>query len=1027
MTLAAWVGVVLLGSGPPAGGREASAAVPFDRRLIDAVLAGSEEAARLVLERPADAFDIFHGYLDAAIAQEIAGDARRSAFGWDFAAKLAVIHDGVVAGAFLGQALERYRSIRVEHIREKVEADRRLRDFSGLLRAKEAERAAREAEAAIDLCKKAGDSRGEARALHSLATAREEAREWASVEASLDEAARLFALVGDRRGRAQALARKGNFLQRRGRYPTALGAYREAGSLFAAIGEREESIRMRSDEGTILASIGRPREALPLIEEARLFFRSRGDRVAEAHAASQTAMALLAAGDFADAMRCFLEAVALLGEGPEHIEHRARALLQLGEAYAELKLSDRGRERIEEALRLVEGRGADDVAGRALASLGLIAYETGDLARAEELTRRALSAGDGDVAARGWRLHSLASILAARGDPSAMQIFGEARDAFAESGSVLGEGLCAAARADLALRGGRYSEAEQGFRMALEASPGFPEVAWRARTGLGEIFESRGELLRAIAEYGEAIALLEDLLRGSRVASLSIGFFEGRDRPFLRLSALLARLDRAEEALIVAERLQARSLAEDVRPARPRAAAKLSAPLRARREALEMRREDLNRRREESALGSADLSRLEADRGALAREYEDLLVSIDLEAPREAEVLQPFRPVEARALQEALRRNGRTSAALVYLTTPERVHLWTITGAICRHRALAVGEEELRRRVDALRRPFSEFRGGLVDLSHVEFDIEAARDLHRILVAPAAEDLAGIERVSIVADGPLHHVPFEALVIGGERGAIDHRVLFAEYRGLQYLVERWEISYAPSLRALVRPPPPSGARAEALVLADPAASGLPPAPGQLRGSRRGALPQAGAEAEAIARTLGSGRVSVLLGSEASEAELRRRIAGAGLVHIAAHSWVEERAPLFSAIQLAAGSGDDGLLEAHEVLEMDFRGKLVVLSGCETALGPLRRGEGLESLARVFLMAGAEGVVGSLWRVDDSTSRLMERFYAGLAEGKPPARALRAAKIDLLRRREGPGFAYALPFFWAPFILVGGAD
>ena len=95
--------------------------------------------------------------------------------------------------------------------------------------------------------------------------------------------------------------------------------------------------------------------------------------------------------------------------------------------------------------------------------------------------------------------------------------------------------------------------------------------------------------------------------------------------------------------------------------------------------------------------------------------------------------------------------------------------------------------------------------------------------------------------------------------------------------------------------------------------------------------------------------------------------------------------------------------------------------LVVLSGCETALGQQVRGEGLVGLTQGFFYAGARRVVASLWRVEDrSTEALMVRFYRGLlVEGLPPAAALRAAQLAIRRTPQ-----WREPYHWAPFILEG---
>jgi CHAT domain-containing protein len=95
--------------------------------------------------------------------------------------------------------------------------------------------------------------------------------------------------------------------------------------------------------------------------------------------------------------------------------------------------------------------------------------------------------------------------------------------------------------------------------------------------------------------------------------------------------------------------------------------------------------------------------------------------------------------------------------------------------------------------------------------------------------------------------------------------------------------------------------------------------------------------------------------------------------------------------------------------------------VVVLSACQTGIGKEVKGEGLVSLTRGFMYAGAPRVVVSLWSVNETgTAELMVRFYREmLKEGKPAAAALRAAQISLMKEKQ-----WQSPFYWAAFILQG---
>jgi CHAT domain-containing protein len=144
-----------------------------------------------------------------------------------------------------------------------------------------------------------------------------------------------------------------------------------------------------------------------------------------------------------------------------------------------------------------------------------------------------------------------------------------------------------------------------------------------------------------------------------------------------------------------------------------------------------------------------------------------------------------------------------------------------------------------------------------------------------------------------------------------------------------------------------------------------------------------------------------------------------------IVHFATHGILDTAHPELSGLALSGvdrqGRPVAGFLGAHEIYRLRLPADVVVLSGCETALGREIRGEGLVGLTRAFLHAGARRVVVSLWPVQDqATAELMRRFYLGMLHRHlPPAAALRAAQAGL---RDEP--AWRDPYFWAGFVLQG---
>jgi CHAT domain-containing protein len=280
------------------------------------------------------------------------------------------------------------------------------------------------------------------------------------------------------------------------------------------------------------------------------------------------------------------------------------------------------------------------------------------------------------------------------------------------------------------------------------------------------------------------------------------------------------------------------------------------------------------------------------------------------------------------------------------------------------------------------------------------------RRLHQHLVAPleAAGALAGIRRLILVPHVELHYLPFAALIRAGDArpGARD-----------EFLVERYEVGYAPSASAWVR------LSQRKLIRRENSNRILALAP------RTGALPGSAQEVGAIQSLYGS-RATVLKGSAASESAFIASAPTYGILHLATYGVLNKHNPLFSFVTMNASGEEDGRLEVHEVFGLSLNAQLLVLSACQTALGSgavsdVPVGDDWVGLVRAFLSAGVSNVVATLWPIEDrSTAQVMERLYRRLSAGEPVISATAAAQRESLASA-----ATADPFYWAAFVLIGG--
>jgi tetratricopeptide (TPR) repeat protein len=617
----------------------------------------------------------------------------------------------------------------------------------------------------------------------------------------------------------------------------------------------------------------------------------------------------------------------------------------------------------------------------------------------------------------------MARALAQMGrEDQALAVSSQARAVFAGNGLLVDAALCDLAAGETSLARGEPAQAESRFSAALAVlDPGFPDEAWRARYGLGGCALAQGDQPAALAHWLSAVAMTRQTRATLPTERLSGGFFADR-RPLYEATLRLAlEVGATEQALVVAEASKAQAFLGWAGQPDWRDVARDDAYLvqlaeqeeRLRREMELLRRETRLLQVEEAGpiLRSAeglrsDQSQSLARLAALSQEYEDVVERLRAAASRWLEV-DSTRSFSAEALRQAATGHLPPCwACLAYYLLDDSLVIFYLDSHRLTTYTRPLGAYDrlvLRQATD----PTGDFRDliyrGTLRGYRVPNDPGRAglQRLYQLLIPPEVEALGDDAVLIIAPHGPLHGLPFHALLTTDQ--PLVAQVPLAYVPSLGALQALLTTPQSPTDEVLERPQPAAG-RVLACGLSDFGAQARP-------------LPGAADEVAVLRQVLGD-RLDVLWGPAATREALLHlnetgELAGYDVIHLAAHAVLDRLAPSQSRILLA-----DESLTFADILNLRLRARLVVLSACEGALGQGHPGDELMALARAFFFAGARSVVASLWRVEDASSvAFMARFYRAYAADQGVAKALRTAQ----RAMSGEGY---LAYQWAPFVAIG---
>ncbi len=302
------------------------------------------------------------------------------------------------------------------------------------------------------------------------------------------------------------------------------------------------------------------------------------------------------------------------------------------------------------------------------------------------------------------------------------------------------------------------------------------------------------------------------------------------------------------------------------------------------------------------------------------------------------------------------------------------------------------------------------------------------RTLYQKLLEPVETLLQTKQRLYLLPHGPLHYIPFQALVAAnGEPVA---------------RIDGPTFTYAPSATSLLGASnnPTSKATASLLAIGYNAADS---------DNAHGRLAYAETEAQMVAHQY---QGTTFVGAESKKAKLYTHANQYRFLHFSCHGEFIAPTPLDSFLLIGAQER----LTAQEIMDqLQLQCELVTLSACESGLSHIRRGDEMMGLVRAFFYAGTRHLLATLWRVEErATFLLMRHFYSQVQAGRDFASALHAAQLylrnltyaeaqQILAESEPPnGLAaptlttvsmlaadsqiFADPRYWAPFVLFSCA-
>ncbi len=527
---------------------------------------------------------------------------------------------------------------------------------------------------------------------------------------------------------------------------------------------------------------------------------------------------------------------------------------------------------------------------------------------------------------------------------------------------------------------------------------------------IGVVYESKKEPLKAIEYYRKAINALESQIKRLGGGSQSTEkFSEKYEDYYKKLLRLEVEEGMENEAFHTLERYRGQALLQ----------------LLARRDldfSKDVPEELLKRQKELQKLYGRTLNSLlglneEKDKDAIEKAHDELS-RINLELRRnESEICNASLKLGTLKFPEPFNVEKTTALFddgtlfLSYAVCEDKLIVFSFFNGDYSCATVDIEREHLRQITRLARTRLSDSATGTDYTDSLE-------SLGKYLLSPFSEIIDKADRITVCPDGPLHQLPFGALMYRHNYLGLTKPVSYVSSATVLNAIRADSDSKNMTTKITAFGNPDYGKlKADERVMRELSSI--------LNRNEISPLPSTGDEVNFISDIFPS-HTEAFLGSEATESNARTIGKTVSNIHFACHGILNEVQPLESGLVLSIpekieNAGNNGILQAWEIFEdVRINADLVTLSACETGLGKEMGGEGLIGLTRAFQYAGAKTVMSSLWSVaDESTAELMKYFYKALKKGKSKDEALKQAQKKMIKSKK-----YNHPFYWAAFKLNG---